>query len=83
MADLLFYTRSHCGLCDRLKAMISTLIDNDGRDDLRLVAIDIDGDLGLLEQFRFRVPVVMHDDSVILEGRPDEQEVRQALDGID
>lgn len=79
MADLLFYTRSHCGLCDRLKAMIDAILADDGRDDLRLVAIDIDADPGLIEQFRFRVPVVMHDDAVILEGRPDEQEVRHAL----
>lgn len=83
MADLVFYTRSNCGLCDRLKAMIEAIIDGDGRDDLRLVEQDIDGDPGLIEQFRFRVPVVMHGDAVILEGKPDEQEVRQALDAID
>ncbi|MCC6906361.1 MAG: glutaredoxin family protein [Phycisphaerales bacterium] len=83
MADLVFYTRSNCGLCDRLKAMVEAIIDGDGRDDLRLVEQDIDGDPGLIEQFRFRVPVVMHGDAVILEGKPDEQEVRQALDAID
>lgn len=83
MADLLFYTRSNCGLCDRLKTMISTIIEDGGRDDLRIVEIDIDGDPGLIEQFRFRVPVVMHEDAVILEGKPDEQEVRQALAAID
>ena len=82
MADLLFYTRSRCGLCDRLKAMISTLIDEDGRDDVRLVAIDIDADAGLIEQFRFRVPVVMYKETVILEGKPDEQEGRQALEAV-
>lgn len=83
MADLLFYTRSNCGLCERLKAMIAAIIDDDGRDDLRLVAIDIDGDPGLIEQFRFRVPVVVCDEAVILEGKPDEQEVRQALEAIE
>jgi len=83
MADLLFYTRNNCGLCDRLKAMIVVVIDDDGRDDLRLVAINIDGDPGLIEQFRFRVPVVMCEQEVILEGKPDEQEVRQALEAIE
>ena len=83
MADLLFYTRSRCGLCDRLKAMVAAIIDDDGRDDLRLVAIDIDGDPGLIEQFRFRVPVVVYKGAVILEGRPEEQEVRQAMGAID
>jgi hypothetical protein len=83
MADLLFYTRSNCGLCDRLEAMIAAVIDDDGRSDLNLVVIDIDGDPGLIEQFRFRVPVVMHEDAVLLEGKPDEQEVRQALEAIE
>ncbi|MCL4198165.1 MAG: glutaredoxin family protein [Phycisphaerales bacterium] len=83
MADLLFYTKRNCGLCDRLWAMISAVIEAEGRDDLSLVAIDIEGDLGLLEQFRFRVPVVVYEDAVLLEGRPDEQEVRQALRAIE
>lgn len=83
MADLLFYTKRNCGLCDRLWAMISAVIEAEGRDDLSLVAIDIEGALGLLEQFRFRVPVVVYEDAVLLEGRPDEQEVRQALRAIE
>ncbi len=83
MADLLFDTKRNCGLCDRLWAMISAVIEAEGRDDLSLVAIDIEGDLGLLEQFRFRVPVVVYEDAVLLEGRPDEQEVRQALRAIE
>ncbi len=83
MADLLFYTKRNCGLCDRLWAMISSVIEEEGRDDLSLVSIDIDGDPGLLEQFRFRVPVVVHEDAVLLEGRPDEQEVRQALASVE
>lgn len=83
MADLHFYTKRNCGLCDRLWAMISAVIEADGRDDLSLIIIDIDGDPGLIEQFRFRVPVVMHEDAVLLEGRPDEQEVRQALRAIE
>lgn len=83
MADLLFYTKRNCGLCDRLWAMISAVIETEGCDDLSLVAIDIEGDLGLLEQFRFRVPVVVYEDAVLLEGRPDEQEVRQALRAIE
>ncbi len=83
MADLVFYTRSNCGLCDRLKAMVEAIIDGDGRDGLHLVSVDIDADPGLIEQFRFRVPVVMYEDAVILEGKPDEQEVRQALDAIE
>ena len=83
MADLVFYTRSNCSLCNRLEAMIAAVIDDDGRSDLRLIVIDIDDDPGLIEQFRFRVPVVMHEDAVLLEGKPDEQEVRQALEAIE
>ncbi len=83
MADLYFYTRRHCGLCDRLKGMIDAVIEHDGRDDLKLIVIDIDGDPGLMEQFCFRVPVVVHEDAVLLEGRPDEQEVRQALASVE
>lgn len=70
-------------MCDRLWAMISAVIEAEGRDDLSPIAIDIEGDLGLLEQFRFRVPVVVYEDAVLLEGRPDEQEVRQALRAIE
>lgn len=83
MADLEFYTKRSCGLCDRLKTLIEDVCQSDQRDDLRIIEIDIAGDPGLTEQFRFRVPVVIVDGEVILEGRPEVEEVRSALDRID
>ena len=84
MADLLFYTKRGCELCDRLKAMILDEIGDNDRPGLRLVEIDIERDPGLIEQFRYRVPVVVLSppDEVILEGRPEAAEVAKALDAV-
>ncbi|MFG0330143.1 MAG: glutaredoxin family protein [Phycisphaerales bacterium] len=77
MADLLFYTKQECPLCDRLKAMLREATRD--RADLDLREIDIETDPGLIEQFRFRVPVVVWDDEAILEGRPEQDEVNGVI----
>lgn len=77
MADLIFYTKRECGLCDRLKDLIRPTLER--RPDLRVIDVDIERDPGLIEQFRFRVPVVMYDGVVLFEGRPDPDRVREAL----
>lgn len=79
MVRLNFYTRPGCGLCDRLKAMLA--------QDLRAMGIElhdvnIADDPGLTEQFGFRIPVVTLDDRIILEGRPDEAQVRNAMQAL-
>lgn len=80
MADLTFYTKRACGLCDRLKELMRDPLED--RPDLRVAEVDIERDPGLLEQFRFRVPVVMHEGDVLFEGRPEATEVRERLDSI-
>lgn len=79
MTDLTFYTRENCKLCDRLKAMIHASLQAEGRSDVTLREEDIDADPGLIEQFRFRIPVVMHGDEILFEGRPEPDEVTAAL----
>jgi len=83
MADLEFYTARQCHLCDRLKALIAGTLSSMGRSDVRITEIDIATDPGLTEQYRFRVPVVVCDGEVILEGRPSPEQIRAALSGIE
>lgn len=80
MAELTLYTRAGCGLCDRLKSLITSLMDDDS--SLSLSEVDIANDPGLIEQFGLRIPVVMYAGRVILEGRPSLSEVRTVLDPL-
>lgn len=83
MTDLILYTRRGCGLCDRLRALIEQILEDEDRTDLRIVDRDIESDPDLRDRFGERIPVVTHGGQVLLEGRPDAPRIREALSAID
>jgi len=52
------------------------------RENVHLEVVDIDHDPGLAEQFRLRVPVLLRDGRILVEGRADATEVRAVLDAL-
>lgn len=61
-----FYTKAGCHLCDDTRELldeIATLIEYD------LTEIDIRRDMDLFELYRYRIPVVMIDETIVAEGR--------------
>lgn len=77
MADIIFYTRRACGLCDRLKALLQESLEEES--SIRLVEIDIDRDSELVDLYRHRVPVVTWQGRIVLEGRPGADEVDEVV----
>ena len=74
--DLIFYTRAGCHLCDRLEAMLAPHLRRTG---LALNKRDIATNEAWHHIYGDRIPVVMHDNRVILEGRPEQHEVDAAM----
>jgi len=77
-----FYTRPNCPLCDRLEEMLEPhLAAASGRrgEPVELIHHNILDDPAWHAAYRDRVPVAVLGDRVLLEGRPDDEEV--ARDG--
>ncbi len=68
MKELIFYTRSRCGLCEEAKLTINLL-----RDDFpfKLVERDIDESDELTERFGLMIPVVEMDGEILQYGQID------------
>ncbi|MEM7054096.1 MAG: glutaredoxin family protein [Pseudomonadota bacterium] len=56
--SLVFYTRENCGLCSKAFALITV----GGLAD-QVQAVDIDGDLELIQRYGDQVPVVLNDET--------------------
>ena len=65
MTTVDFYTRQGCPLCDEAFAVVAPMVEHAGAT---IGVIDIDLDLGLLERYNERVPVVEVDGEVLAEG---------------
>lgn len=81
---LIFYTREHCHLCDRLLEMLEPHLQRMRAAGLTvsLESRDVDADEQALEKFDHRVPVLLAGDTVLLEGRPSAEQVQHALAGL-
>ncbi|MFP4131127.1 MAG: glutaredoxin family protein [Thiohalospira sp.] len=76
MSELTFYTRAGCSLCEAVEAEVATAASAAGLD---FRTVDVDRDPGLLPLYGTRVPVVMHGETVVDEGRVDPARVRDYL----
>lgn len=81
MLELVMYTKSECLLCDRLEDIIYRLINKS--DCLKINHVDIKNDPELWQFYRYRIPVLLFENKVILEGKPDEGEILDALRKLD
>ena len=76
MTELVVYVRAACPLCDRLERMMQPTIEQAGH---HLTKFDIDEDQQLHDLYTARVPVLTHHGQVILEGRPQADQLEAAL----
>jgi ABC-type uncharacterized transport system ATPase subunit len=65
MTTVLFYTRRACPLCEEAFAVTTPIATDLGA---RVEVIDIDLELGLLNRYNDRVPVVEFEGEVLAEG---------------
>lgn len=61
-----FYTKAGCCLCDDAREMLEGIA---AKVAYKLTEIDIRSDTALFEQYRYRIPVVIVNETSIVEGR--------------
>jgi glutaredoxin len=61
-----FYTKAGCHLCDDAREMLEEIATEIA---YKLTEIDIRSDMALFEQYRYRIPVIIVDETYVVEGR--------------
>jgi glutaredoxin len=61
-----FYTKAGCHLCDTARDLLDEIAE---QQDYLLDEIDIRRDPALFEEYRYRIPVIIIDETVAAEGR--------------
>jgi glutaredoxin len=61
-----FYTKAGCHLCDEAREMLDEVATE---TTYNLTEIDIRSDTNLFEQYRYRIPVIIVNETHIVEGR--------------
>ena len=72
-SSLVLYGTTACTLCDRLEQMVRPHLEARG---LHLTKRDISTNPAWRQTFGHRIPVLVRDGQVLLEGRPEEDEIR-------
>ena len=71
-----FYTKAGCHLCDDAREMLDDIA---AQKPFELTEIDIRKDLTLFEQYRYRIPVVVLNETIVAEGRIDYSDLANAF----
>ncbi len=71
-----FYTKAGCHLCDEARDMLDEIASDIPYD---LTEIDIRKDMSLFEHYRYRIPVVMINETIVAEGRIEDSDLRAAF----
>ena len=61
-----FYTKAGFHLCENARDMLDDIAAQTSFD---LTEIDIRGDLEIFELYRYRIPVIIIDETIVIEGR--------------
>ncbi len=81
--QLILYGKADCHLCDRLAELVAGHLDELRRrspgGDATVIKRDISDNPTWAQRYRNRIPVLTVGDDVILEGRPEPDEVARAL----
>ncbi|MCC7192986.1 MAG: glutaredoxin family protein [Phycisphaeraceae bacterium] len=78
--SFILYSHAGCCLCDRLEEMITPYLAKQRKTgEVELLKRDIADDIAWFEAYRDRIPVLTLGNHVVLEGRPSEDDVRQAF----
>ncbi len=76
LPQVTFYTKAGCHLCEDARAMLDEIA---AQTAYTLTEIDIRSDLALFEEYRYRIPVIVIDETILIEGRIDYSELAYAL----
>ncbi|GER86135.1 hypothetical protein KDW_02970 [Dictyobacter vulcani] len=72
-----FYTKAGCHLCDEARDILDEIAAEIPYD---LTEIDIRRDMELFEQYRYRIPVILLDETLIAEGRIEYSDLATAFE---
>ncbi len=71
-----FYTKAGCHLCDEAREMLDEIAS---KVPFELTEIDIRSDMALFERYRYNIPVVSMDGTIVAEGRIDYNSLADAF----
>ena len=71
-----FYTKAGCHLCDEAREMLDEIA---AHKDYELTEIDIRSNLDTFETYRYRIPVILLNETIVAEGRIDYDELANAF----
>ena len=72
-----FYTKAGCHLCDEARDILDEIAAEIPYD---LTEIDIRRNMELFEQYRYRIPVILLDETLIAEGRIEYSDLAAAFE---
>lgn len=71
-----FYTKAGCHLCEDARDMLDDIA---AQIPFELTEIDIRSDLAIFEQYRYRIPVVVLNETIVAEGRIEYSDLTKAF----
>ena len=71
-----FYTKAGCHLCDDARALLDEIAD---QTSYQLTEIDIRSDMDIFETYRYRIPVIVINETTVVEGRITYDELADAF----
>jgi glutaredoxin len=71
-----FYTKAGCHLCEDARDMLDDIA---AQIPFELTEIDIRRDMSIFEQYRYRIPVVAINETVVAEGRIEYSDLTKAF----
>jgi glutaredoxin len=77
LPQVTLYSKAGCHLCDEARAMLDEIATQVSYD---LTEIDIRKDPQLFELYRYRIPVILLNETVVAEGRIDFNSLAHAFD---
>ncbi len=70
------YTKAGCHLCQDARDMLDEIA---GQVDYELTEIDIRGNSEIFERYRYRIPVILIDETLVAEGRIEYSDLARAF----
>lgn len=77
--EVIFYTKAGCHLCEDARDLLEELAEE---TEYALTEIDIRSDMEVFERYRYRIPVVLINGEILLEGRIDALELVRAFQQV-
>jgi glutaredoxin len=74
--QVVFYTKAGCHLCEQAREMLDDIA---AQAAYELTEIDIRSDPAVFEEYRYRIPVIIIDETTVLEGRIEYSELARAF----